>query len=62
MALQGKVSDQRERKQYLIACDGCSLDQTADGREEAKRIADSHQRETGHEIVVVEWPRSTAPP
>lgn len=62
MALREEASDQRERKQYLMACDGCSLDQTVDGREEVEQVADAHRRETGHEIVVVEWPRSTTPP
>lgn len=62
MALQERTPDRRERKRFLVECDGCSLEQTADGREEAKRVADDHQEETEHELVVVEWPRSTAPP
>lgn len=46
-----------QQKRYLVGCDDCSFDETADGRTKAKEIAETHQRETEHAIVVVEWPR-----
>lgn len=56
MATRGKTSDQSEPKRYLVQCDHCSLEQTADGRPEVEEIASTHRDETGHALVAVEWP------
>ncbi|WP_226479358.1 hypothetical protein [Natrinema amylolyticum] len=47
-----------ETKQFLVACDGCSYERPADGREEATRIGSDHRRETGHDLVAIELPPS----
>ncbi|WP_254764698.1 hypothetical protein [Natrinema marinum] len=51
-------SAQTDAKRFLVQCDGCSFERSADGREEATRIGTHHRRETGHEIVAVELPPS----
>lgn len=46
-----------QQKRYLVGCDHCSFDEMIDGRKEATQLAETHQRETEHALVVVEWPR-----
>lgn len=53
-------SRREETKRYLVKCDGCSFERTADGHDEAVRIGNAHRQETEHELVAVEMPRSTA--
>ncbi|WIV67465.1 hypothetical protein [Natrialbaceae archaeon AArc-T1-2] len=49
-----------ETRQYLITCEGCTFERTADGREEATEIGSDHRRETDHAVVAVEVPPSIA--
>lgn len=45
-----------ETKQFLVKCDECSLSYETESRNEARRIGTDHHRETGHEVIAVEWP------
>lgn len=58
MGTTGRTPEQGESTPYLVKCDGCSFEHTADGRDEATRIGDRHRREMGHDIVVLEVPPS----
>lgn len=58
MAVRENDSDRGATKQFLVACDGCSFERAATGREEAERIGDSHRGETGHDLVALEVPPS----
>ncbi|WP_436343021.1 hypothetical protein [Natronorubrum sp. FCH18a] len=45
-------------KQYLVTCESCSFEHTADGRDSATAIGTDHHRETRHEVVAFEVPPS----
>ncbi len=47
-----------ESKRFLVQCDGCSFERSANGRDEATEVGADHRQETGHEIVAVELPPS----
>ncbi|WP_049890829.1 hypothetical protein [Natrinema versiforme] len=52
------VPTREATKRFLVDCDSCSYERTADGREEATRIGADHRRATGHELVALEVPQS----
>lgn len=45
-----------ETRQYLVECDDCSFEATADGRDRAAQTARQHLADTGHDVVAVEVP------
>lgn len=47
-----------ETKRYLVNCETCAFEHTADGRERATVIGTDHQEETKHEVVALEVPPS----
>ncbi|RKD94972.1 hypothetical protein [Halopiger aswanensis] len=51
-------SDGETTQRFLVTCDGCSFERTADGRENAAAIGDDHRRETRHDVVALEVPPS----
>lgn len=58
MALKEAAPERGEARQFIVKCDGCSFERTAEGRDEATEIGNGHGRETGHELVAVEFPSS----
>ena len=58
MGMSSKAPAQKETKQFLVDCDGCSFERTATGRDEATQIGIAHRRATGHELVAIEMPSS----
>jgi hypothetical protein len=56
MPLKEQAPGQGETRRFLVKCDGCSFERPAEGRDEATEIGDGHRRETGHELVAVEFP------
>ncbi|MXV63793.1 hypothetical protein GS429_17340 [Natronorubrum sp. JWXQ-INN-674] len=57
MLANRKPTDQDDgTKRYLVKCEGCAFEDTADGRDTATTIGTDHQRETQHEVVAVEVP------
>lgn len=60
MSTNRKPPDQGATKKFLVECDGCFFEQPAEGRDEAAKIGNDHHHETGHEVVAVEMPPSTA--
>jgi len=58
MPLKEQAPGQGESRRFLVKCDGCSFEQSAEGRDEATEVGDGHRRETGHELVAVEFPPS----
>ncbi|QLK26375.1 hypothetical protein HYG81_01785 [Natrinema zhouii] len=56
MATKETASSHEETKRFLVECNGCSYERSADGRLEATRIGNDHRRETGHELVAIELP------
>ncbi|WP_226007012.1 hypothetical protein [Natrinema salinisoli] len=59
MATKETAPARGETKRFLVECDGCSYERSADGRDEAMRIGTDHRLETGHEPIAVELPPST---
>lgn len=62
MATNETTPGREATKRFLVTCDGCSYERSATGRAEATRLGDDHRRETGHELVALEVPASTAGP
>lgn len=58
MVTTGKAPDAGETRRYLVECDGCEFERTVEGRDGVTRVGNAHRRETGHELVAVELPRS----
>ncbi|OVE84530.1 hypothetical protein [Natronolimnobius baerhuensis] len=58
MFTDGDPTEQTTPRQYLVKCDGCSFEQSADGRDEAATIGNGHHRETNHDVIAVEVPPS----
>ena len=58
MATKETAPPHEETKRFLVECDVCSYERSADGRDEATRIGNAHRRETGHELVALELPPS----
>lgn len=52
------ATDRNETRRFLVKCEGCSFERTADGRENAAAIGTDHRRETRHEVVALEVPPS----
>ena len=55
------TDQEAETKRYLVQCEGCSFEDTADGRDSATAIGTDHHRETRHEVVALEMPRTADP-
>lgn len=58
MVTKKTSSDRKETKQFVVNCNDCSFERTADGRDEAAHVGDGHRRETGHTLVAIEAPPS----
>lgn len=56
MATNETAPGSQERKRFIVECNGCGYERSADGRDEATRIGTDHRRETGHELVAIELP------
>lgn len=58
MFTDGESAEQEVPRRYLVTCDGCAFEQSADGREEATAVGTDHRQETHHDVIAVEMPRS----
>lgn len=56
MALEERSANQGDAKRFIVQCDECSFASEAEGRYEARGMGTTHHRETGHDVVAVEWP------
>ncbi|SEW31679.1 hypothetical protein [Natrinema salifodinae] len=62
MSTKGEESEQDVTKQFLVKCENCPFERTATGRHEATQVGNGHRRETRHELIAVEVPRSIDSP
>ncbi|GAB3674573.1 hypothetical protein [Halopiger thermotolerans] len=58
MLTNGAPSDGGALQRFLVTCEGCSFERTADGRDSAAAIGNDHRQATRHDVVALEVPPS----
>lgn len=56
--LTNRAAPDGDERTFLVKCESCSFERTADGRDTATEIGTDHQRSTSHDVLAFEVPSS----